>query len=338
MAENSLQATEKLIWKTVAPFILTLGTFGNIMTVWVFSRMKEQHASLPFYLSVLAISDLIVLYTDGLRRYIMFQFGVDFSALDDTVCKIDRWLSLSSGLFSSWLLAAMAMQRSASVIWPHRVNSVCTKRRVRIFVVLLACFSLLLQSHILYGFQVVTLSMGNITTFTWCSVTYTDLSYNTFYLKYWYVIEFLFACTLIPFLVLIGSNVVLIKTVTVSIQGNFSTSTGGLTSQQINSREKRATSMTVTLIVTSLSFILFTSPFAIYSLTYQFFFMDAHLSTEKYAVLNFVLSVTILVYHVNYSVDFYLYCLSGKTFRKEFRRLVCNLRNTSATKNKVSRQ
>lgn len=79
--------------------------------------------------------------------------------------------------------------------------------------------------------------------------------------------------------------------------------------------------MTVTLIVISVTFLLLTSPFSVYITVRDIVLQDK----DKYMiqVYQLVLAVLHLMWVGNNAVTFYLYCLTGTKYRKEFIKLFC---------------
>jgi hypothetical protein len=75
-------ATE--MWVVVPPVILLVGTVGNIMTLIIFHKMRREKNrgsssshSMTYFFSCLAISDLLLLYTGLLRRWLMYIADFD---------------------------------------------------------------------------------------------------------------------------------------------------------------------------------------------------------------------------------------------------------------------
>ena len=73
---------------------------------------------------------------------------------------------------SSWFLCCMTVQRAMSVVWPHRVNLLCTRRTVVLVLTGVAVFLAALYSHYLVGY--ITKMRP---TYTGCGLDYSNDSY-----------------------------------------------------------------------------------------------------------------------------------------------------------------
>ena len=115
--------------------------------------------------------------------------------------------------------------------------------------------------------------------------------------------------TLVPFAIIISCNVAIVCRLLCSrykIQG-----------LHFNSQVKM-TSMTAVLITVSILFLVTTAPLSIY-LTPQEWDMQKAVSVYQEATLDLVYAILNMINYINYSVNFFLYCVSGPRFRKELK-------------------
>ena len=121
----SLHQASQWIWKASPPVTVTLGTFGNVTAIMIMSRMRSGCSAIKLYLH-----------------------GI--------VCKLCVWSLNSCVVFSTWLLVVFTLHRAASVVWPHRVNDLCTRQKTLAVIpgtFLVVC---LLHSHVPSGFNLVS--------------------------------------------------------------------------------------------------------------------------------------------------------------------------------------
>lgn len=302
-----LSQTRSLMINIVSPIELILGTFGNVMVIVIFRRMKDQ-SSMSIYFTALAISDTVFLYFGlGFFLWCRHQFNFVFSHINDFTCKLNVFLNYACSATSSWFLVAMTTQRAASVIWPHRVNILCTRKTSIVTVCVIVGVVCLLYSHILYGFYVDR------------SIYYSRdclmiEKYLFFFRKYWAFADMAIV-SFGPFAILLFANVVLLWKVVASVKSARHTLAAGQAGQ-VRDREKKTSSMTVTLITLSVAFFVLTAPVRIFLLTYAFFLSFRNMADVEY--LNLISEALNLVFVLNSSINFYLYCLSGQRFRTEF--------------------
>nr|KAG5696507.1 hypothetical protein BaRGS_021043 [Batillaria attramentaria] len=136
------------IWKYCPPVLLVLGGFGNVATIFVLRRINWGQSTQHVFLTALAVVDLLLLYTGLLRQWVKYEFDIDVRELGSAMCKIHTWLVYSLGSCSAWLLTAVTVQRAMSVVWPHRITSLCnaTRSGVIVALILLASFALYSQN------------------------------------------------------------------------------------------------------------------------------------------------------------------------------------------------
>ena len=316
MDVSSLPLTKNIAWAVtvILPVEALLGVFGNVMTIIIVRRFRAASSSSAMdpYFMVLAVTDLCVVITGILPSWIHSATGFYVVSTHDVVCKSLTFL-LNVGVASSaWILVAMTIQRAVSVAWPHRVSVLCTRRRSWWTILTIVVFFFLAYSHMLYGVGIVP-SAGYA-----CIMT--SQSYALFMLNVWVNID-MFLFSLLPFACLFLSNSVLILKLRRSVKDAGDQLT--TTDTQQASREKNANSVTLTAIVVSVVFIVLTSPQAIYN-TFSFKNTNTETGDVDDLALRFFLQKTFnMIGYFNYSVNFYLYCLTGEKFRKEFRKIMC---------------
>ena len=283
--------------------ILLFGTFGNVMTVIILRRLRSGWSAMNVYLTALALSDTAMLYSVALPMWCRKVLDYDVHAIHVVICKLFIWVMNTVAALSAWLLVALTAQRAASVVWPHRVNVICTRHKSVVTIAVITTMCSLLYSHTLYGFDLV--ESGNGTRWM-CSFGSTD--YQTFFVNIW-VIADLFIYSVLPCVFLIASNVVLGWKVTIAMKDARAKFSAGSECQK-DSRQKKASSVTVTIIIVSVAFVVVTIP--LQTVNTVFYGYDSDLGYYLYDVF-FVFALT------NFGWNFYLYCLTGSKFREEFK-------------------
>ncbi|KAL8603338.1 hypothetical protein ACOMHN_039701 [Nucella lapillus] len=308
----TIYVTAIYLWNFLAPLILLLGTFGNVIAIVIMRRTTSEDSTVDVYLLGMAVMDLIFLYTLTLKQLVGYTFGYRIDASHSVVCKVSVWLYTASGTISCWYLVCLTLHRAMSVVWPHRVSVICTRRTVLRLVVSIAVFFALVYSHALVG-------MDRVYNKTVHKCMVKSVEYMNFLNVFIYV-ELCLYC-LFPFACLVSGNIVLVWKLAASVKK----ARGGLTqttSQQTLTREKNANSVTLTVIVVSLTFLVLTLPTSV-NFIQTFLPLTVHtLSVSEYAELFFVATVRSLLGHSNAAINFYLYCLTGRRFREEFFKIV----------------
>ena len=118
--------------------ILLFGTFGNVMTVIILRRLRSGWSAMNVYLTALALSDTATLYTGALPIWTLKVLDYDIRATHVVICKLFIWVMNTAAALSAWLLVALTAQRAASVVWPHRVNVICTRHKSVVTIIVLS--------------------------------------------------------------------------------------------------------------------------------------------------------------------------------------------------------
>ena len=87
---------------------------------------------MSLFFAAMAVSDLALLYTGLLQQWLYCAVTLDLRELHDVICKIHVFLVYLSAMTSAWFLVAMTMQRVVSVMLPHRVGLLSTRRKAQV--------------------------------------------------------------------------------------------------------------------------------------------------------------------------------------------------------------
>lgn len=306
-----------VIWQIGIPLVVIIGTFGNIMIILIQGRVTDGHSSsMPVYFLSLAVSDMLSLWLNPLIWW-MNALGFKLNASHDVLCKVRVYLAYLTGHTSAWILVAMTFQRSASILWPHRVNVLCNRHLATMVTCALFGFLALFNAHILYGQTMVT---SDNETVAQCFFTFVNDEYKTFFNIVWGWID-TSVCAILPFVCLLLGNIVLVRTVGQS-QTKAREHLAAGQSYQLNVRQRKVSSMTVTLISISVEFVFLTGPNSVYLMFIETFSRGADKDIGIAAANELALALTSILWFSNNAINFYIYCLTGTKCRKEFARLI----------------
>ncbi|ELT96495.1 hypothetical protein CAPTEDRAFT_216026 [Capitella teleta] len=246
-----LQNTAKQVWLVSSPIVITIGTLGNLLTIWIFLRCpKLRSTSTSLYLIVLAVVDTLLLYIGLLRHYCIFKYNLDYRSVNNFLCKFGRFIVYFMVHFEAWILVNVTLERFAAVFIPHKVKQLFSKKRAALAIGITGCILFLFNVHFLWGSKIeLTLKSKNLTS------------------------------------------------------------------------SSKTSSMTAILISVSVTFLVFTLPITIHMLLYSGEFYSTATELE-YAQLEVEWAVVNIVYYLNNSTNFFLYCISGPSFRREFLALI----------------
>lgn len=252
-------------------------------------------------------------------------FGVDLEVVHEVSCKLFNFLDYVLAKTSAWFLVAMTTQRVTSVAFPLRRVALlrqCTAERnaAVVVVVLILCACVLIDSGLLFMTgSIITVRLSDNDTVRSCSLgdIQNDAIFPFYSVEAYYWLD-LALSSVVPFCILTSSNFLLAWKVTQSLKTIRRMTRDG-SSQTQTRGTKTASSLSLTLVVTSVAFLLLTSPLPAYVL-YSNLVHTAGFSVTK---LDLARSVSGLLWFCNSAVNFFLYCLSGARFRREARRCLC---------------
>lgn len=306
-----------LIWKIVPPILILFGTVGNGLSIIVLTRRSIRSSTTALYLTVLAFSDLFVLYSGLLRQWLRFLFETDVRHVSEFGCKLNIWLVYCSLDYSAWILLLVTLERVISAWLPHNARTLCTKNSAAAVLISVGVFILCLNAHLLYGMVFKYSEDENGNQELEKCVEIND-EYYVFFNVTWPWVDLCAFCV-IPFTVIvIGNALILFKVVKSQkkVKSRVVPSVAGGSQQQTTSGHgHKQSSMTAMLFTLNIVFLLSTSPISIYNVGYTYWVKDA--SSHEYAQLDLWWAVVNMLMYTNNSLNFLLYCLSGTKFRRE---------------------
>ncbi|KAL8615152.1 hypothetical protein ACOMHN_064284 [Nucella lapillus] len=311
------------LWRVVSPVLLVLGTVGNVMTVVVMRGMRASRSSacLSVYFTALAASDQCQLLTAVLFHWVDRGFSWPRGAFRlHLLCSVPTFVYHVGGITSAWFLVAMTYQRVTSVVAPHRVGVLCTVKRGKVVVGVIVIVGVAINCHFLFSY-----------------VYRPDYRRCQFHEDYLHLVDYLewqftLLYSMVPFLFLVVGNSVLIRQVIRARRLSQQMRTG--VEPQRSGGSDRVQSMSITLIVTSVAYLLFTLPPCIFAVYVKMDEINVS-ENESGAVTELTKSLMTVCWMSATATNFYFYLLSGRKFRQETVRYLC-CRHADVVKKSVS--
>lgn len=298
--------------------LLFFGLFGNALTVFVLRAKRLQQTSTSFYLTALAITDMLYLLTSlvaSIANFIYF-FPSELRQTSSTFCVLIPFLSYTLAYISVWLLVAVTVERAIWVVLPFRAHRICTKRTAKLVVALLIIGFTVLDIHFF-----ITMRYLEIRTGAWACMT-------TFFSDKVFPFLDLLLVAVLPCTIMLVANCLIGWKLRVMRKFRSKAATANLNNKNLNSNSDQAyvekkgksTNLTKMLVSTNVFFILSVTPLLIYDVI--FFSVDLKSWAEQaeeerggimFAIERFVYTL----WYTNFVIHFLLYCLSGPPFRAE---------------------
>ena len=305
------------LWKLFSPLLLAVGIPGNILSIAVLSRQRMRHTTTSVYLRLLAIVDTAVLLVAIPRQLAYFYSSVKFHDLGVFSCKFFSFIIPTIVTLSWCFLPIITIDRFILVRYPVWAKKHCTKRAALTVFAILTSIIVVINSHSLLFLNIqpkhgtIPTNVTNVTVqISKVCATGTDW-YDKFFDKVWPSIVFiLFSLT--PISIQIVFNILLARELLQRSRVNQNRRA----LDDVNANEQRELkSVTKMLITVSVFFVLSSLPQCSRRVLKPYIFKPE--TPQNFAKnLLFQCFVQLLLYSNN-SINFLLYTLSGRQFRKE---------------------
>ncbi|KAI0243440.1 hypothetical protein LSAT2_000007 [Lamellibrachia satsuma] len=311
----------------VLPVIIVVGSFGNIISILVMFQRQNRHRSLSIYLGNLAISDNCVLFAAG---YYWVAAELQGRTFVDVECKILTWIVETFQQNGVLLILSVTLDRLVAVRFPLEAAAWCRSRRAKIVSVsvfaVVSAYNIphLVFSHADKYLMCMLCSFDNILCVIHISVT----GFITFVL---------------PFILLLAMNTIIIsalrsslkyqsnicadcsfyassysqnESTEISFRSSVSSASRDCNQIQLSPKNRNLIAM---LLLVNFMFLLLKAPrfirFIVFA-TVQF-----EPTPERIALNTLAWHVTNKLYFTSNACNFFLYCVSGSKFRRDFKAL-----------------
>lgn len=331
MTPKALKGQAFYVYTT--PFIFVLGVIGNLLSLTVFMSSNMRRLSASSYLAALSVSDLLVLIfyvlVEWLKRglvHISPSTKIDFMDKNG-ICQMLLFLSYALRFLSTWLVTAFTVERYIGVCHPLHRRYICSLHGSRLIVCGLVVTSCILAAYkpFLSGVRI------NFDGTNYCTA-YKEYQFVSFVLDS----AFALLITAVPFLIISVLNLLIIRKLFLRrrqfkhIPGQVKLRRDKRSQMSILMRSENSgirLEFTVTLFAVSFFFVAFNAPYFI--VWFRNFLNSKYLSKElidnDIEYWRDVLDNFRTIFYMNYSINFFLYSISGRSFRNQLRQLLkCN--------------
>ena len=287
--------------KYLTPIIVIVGTIGNMLSFAVLLRKPMRGTSVYVYLAALAWADTAVLYLSAFKTWIRIMTGWELLHVSEAGCKILMHLFVVSLHMAAWLIVAMSVDRLIAVLMPFRAVSWCSTFRARIISLIMLIIFYMIHLHILWKFRLEE-EHGHYQ----CA----GGSFDYFIVEVFPWLR-LVTYSIIPFCIVLILNVIIISKL-IKERPEVQQTDGNIFNTQRMMIQQRK--LTVMLLSVSFVWLGLSSPFTIWRLVYPgIATKDQHHRARVFLARTICFNIMWL----NHAVNFLLYCLTGKKFRRE---------------------
>ena len=272
--------------------VISVGLIGNLLSYIIFSRPAFQKNSISTYCRALAIFECFTIY-ELVADIGLLSSNYFYAMYTPIGCKLYYYIGMAFGSIPGWILIAFSIDKV--LIMKKKANFI-KKRKFQYMVIFgIVLFNFLFYIEIPIYLTNIELDIMN-TTYYICDTT--TLSIGSVI-----TMMFLIDGSLLPFLIMFASSIIMIKT----IRDSSKTIKNRHQSIGMTNRTRRDIKFAITSIAFNVSFVLFKMPLVIMVVLSTYYNFDTNAYT-----------ITFLLYFVNYSISFLLHLASNSIFRREF--------------------
>ena len=286
----------------VFPLILIIGTIMNTLSFRVFQSPALNKSTTSLLLRLLAITDTTSLYFTLFTKWLRLLTGLFLESSTTISCGIYIYFNYLSVYMSNWIIVFITIVRLLAVSKPHKAKLLCTKKNVCIAVITIFIFFCPALTPSLIGFEPKYFFIFDTDD---VKFVFFGRCYICCYMKNDLPrIMIPFIGNVIPFLSILCGNI----TILVNIVRNRRTRRA-LTSMNIAHSENQFQSLTTSLLLVSVIYLIFTFPQAAFFAVAPTMKHIYNSYSEYWCSKELALASVQCALCINYSLNFILYCI-----------------------------
>nr|QVK45791.1 G protein-coupled receptor [Proales similis] len=309
----SAYAVLRKILGVYALLLIIVGTLTSFLSLAVCLKLRSN-ATFVFF-AFLTLSNIFTLYFWNLENFLQEYIDIDLLNYSLFVCKFGSFVQFSSLQISAWILVLISLDQYLSVRVKHWRTIYFKESRPLLAAASLTLLILLLNSNVLFTFGL-QIEANNQTQV----ICYTIPTYpSTQWMSIWGRVH-LATYSVLPFALIALFNIMLISNIYSRKkvrESNAASASGPKQTISLStspSQKNKMDSMSKTIVFLTLLFIAMTLPTAAAS-----FFFNELFSTDHGLFIIYVCNTISFSYH---GLNFFIYFLSNKRFRSQFREIV----------------
>ncbi|XP_064642689.1 leukotriene B4 receptor 1-like isoform X2 [Lineus longissimus] len=282
---------------------VVLGVPGNVLSIFVANRKHNRALSPCIYMKAMAVADMLVLIQQAIGLPLLYtDIGAQIVYRRDIIHKCHVYIYFTCAMLSGFFLAEMSVDRLIAVRFPMAAPRICTTSRAIKTVIITAIFG------IIFNFQLPFVMVYVKDPVSGAEALLFDVPNNKAVEIFASLSQTLLG-TVFPFIIIFGSNVIIIIAVKSASEKRAKMSEG-----QGQGNRKEEQHLTRMLIFVSCAYVVSSLPFRLYILLIDIpeigwiYNMDDTYWNLRYAVQGFFVFD---VWLFNYAINFYLYCIGG---------------------------
>ena len=329
--KTSLWDAADVITVGIFPVMMLLGLVLNSLSIAVLTRPALNENSTAFLFIILAVMDTLSLLMGALPEWLRKITGYYLDAYNDITCKIYHYFDYMALSSPAWIILTVTFERYISIAKPHKVKSMCTKKKtgLALFVMLLCLFLLSIPKLISVAFRNFILfdkDEIDFELYVYCGTLSSETNFN----DYWFdtIVR-----SVIPFILMMTGDICILY----CFQKSNKMHKDIISDEKIKKEKRALKSVTFMLLTASFTYLFLTLPYSVKLLSYDYVWSIYRSINDYQSAMELWNQCTSCLLLLNNSINFLLYCISGETFKEEFL-VMCGCHKRLTAREKVIEQ
>ena len=317
----------------MTPLIVTIGVIGNALSFIVMKTKSLRYKSYSHYLCALAFFDTVTLVlrlvrtVDEYYRIVLNIKGL-FQSFNHASCAAFNFIEHVSYLMSSWLIVLMAIERLVAVCFPFK-KTIIRKQSGAITTIGIMCLLVCASQF----FRVIMVGAIGQTPNLECASHNSYIKIYSLLTVYYYEVTLVFV---VPVAIILTCNCLVLYQIFRVQKAIKQKEPANARYRKVVNKRHRTTYM---LLIVSFTYIVTLLPSFIVQLIIDISIRSygrgaRQIFTALYPFMEFFSTISL----INYGVNFFIYILSGQSFRFELRKIFVNERSMSFTGTRGTRE
>ncbi len=294
----------QILWIYAGPVVFVTGVVGNVLVLFVMGTRRMQGTTTCVYLRFMAIADICVLITGLIPEWLEHANIIVFKYIHPATCKLEKFSFYTSADTSIWVLVIFTVDRFIAVCFPLSKKACSMPSKAKFYALGALLLAILINVNVFWTRGAEYIVVGNDTVLkSNCGRPTPEMEYFEFYVRPWIVFSLV---SLIPFVVILVCNVFIIRALLEMKRLHHK--------QAIMSQNnKTLLQMAAMCLSASFCFLICVAP-SIIILIGKPYWKDEYWYDIAKSINNQLM-------YVNHSINFFLYCMTGRRFRQQLTRV-----------------
>ncbi len=299
--------TDNCLMAILLALILVLGSFGNLLSLIVFSRKRFRKISLNIMFRIMCLTDTLCL-TQLLQTLLTYTGTYNIRTHSKFACHFFPYLAFSILPFKGWILVFIGFERYMTVKNPGK-KLVIRKAKIQVIIIIIICA---------FNFIWYIPFMTNLSIYSMKGELICQQPKN-FKKRITDSMDILNSCIL-PFSLMIMFTVLIV----IEIYRSKNRIGNQLTNLCIIKKQQKCLKFTITSVSTNLVFIILNLPFRVNSFLIMVYYN------------KMLLDVFRAICYASFAMPIVIYILTNSLFRKELRVMTSFLKPKNTTNNQIT--